>query len=432
MASGLGNERVGGPTTHGTAPLCVHSEIGRLRTVMLHRPGDELLNLSPGNLGPLLFDDIPYLEVARAEHDAFAQILRDEGVRVLYVEDLLRETLDANPGLRVRFTDDFLRESGVAGVRTRAAVRERLDDIADTGAFVSKCIAGIRRDELDLTRPGSLELADIVGTAQSGNPELVVDPIPNLYFTRDTFTVIGHGVSVNSMYSETRRRETLLARYIFGYHPTYRGSELWFDRTCPYHMEGGDILNLDAHTIAVGISQRTLSAAIDQLAHNVLWSDRGCEIDTIYALLIPATRAFMHLDTVFTQVDYDRFLVHPGILGSLEVFRVTRGAAVGELAIERFEEPLDVVLARALGTRSVELIRCGGDDPIAATREQWNDGSNTLAIEPGKVCVYERNSVTNQILEREGIELLEVPSAELSRGRGGPHCMSMPFVRDEL
>ena len=413
--------------------LNVHNEIGRLRRVMLHRPGGELLNLSPSNLEPLLFDDIPYLYTAQGEHDAFARMLRDEGVEVVYLEDLLTEALGTSARLRRQFRDDYLRESGLTGSRTIAAVRERLDDITDVRAFVDKAICGIRRDELDLGSTTSLELADIVGTAQSGNPDLIIDPMPNLYFTRDNFTVVGEGVNLNSMASITRRRETLLGYYIFTYHPLYRDTPVWYRRNSPYRLEGGDFLNLGAHTVAIGISQRTVSSAIDLYASNVFWGgETRPEIEEIYAFLIPDTRAMMHLDTVFTQLDVDAFLFHPGILGTLEVFRVTRGARVGELRIERMEDDLSKTLARAMKVDAVRLIRCGGSDPIAAAREQWNDGANTLAVSPGRVFVYQRNAVTNDILYREGFELLEIPSAELSRGRGGPHCMSMPFVRDDL
>jgi arginine deiminase len=360
-------------------------------------------------------------------------MLRAEGVHVIYLEDLLTQTLADSAWLRRQFRDDYLRESGVSGARTLSAVRERLDDIEDTREFVDKIICGVRRDELDLGHAGSLELADLVGTAQSGNPDLVVDPMPNLYFTRDNFTVVGNGVNLNSMSSVTRRRETLLGSYIFTHHPLYRDTPVWYARNSPHRLEGGDFLNLSARTVAIGISQRTVSSAIDLYAKNVFWSgEKHPQIEEIYAFLIPDTRAMMHLDTVFTQVDVDAFLYHPGILGTLEVFRVTRGARVGELSIERMEQGLDRILARAMGLDAVRLIRCGGSDPIAASREQWNDGSNTLAVSPGRVFVYQRNAVTNDILYKEGFDLLEIPSAELSRGRGGPHCMSMPFVRDEL
>lgn len=413
--------------------LNVHNEVGRLRQVMLHRPGGELLNLSPSNLAPLLFDDIPYLEAARTEHDAFAHMLEDEGVEVLYLEDLLTSALDASARLRRQFRDDYLRESGLAGARVTAAVRARLDAIESTREFVDKVICGVRRDELSLTGAAALELADLVGTAQSGNPDLVVDPLPNLYFTRDSFTVVGEGVNLNSMSSVTRRRETLLGYYVFTYHPLYKDTPVWYQRTSPFRLEGGDFINLSEHAVAMGISQRTVSAAIDLYAKNVFWGGKERpDIREVYAFLIPDTRAMMHLDTVFTQLDVDAFLYHPGILDTLEVFRLTRGARVGELRVERMEKGLDRVLAQALGIDAVRLIRCGGSDPIAAAREQWNDGANTLAVSPGRVFVYQRNSVTNDILYKAGFELLEIPSAELSRGRGGPHCMSMPFVRDDL
>ncbi len=413
--------------------LNVCNEVGRLRQVMLHRPGDELLNLSPSNLEPLLFDDIPFLEAAQAEHDAFANMLRDEGVEVLYLVDLVTEALATSKSVQKEFKNDYLRESGITGARTKAAVRERLSSVSSVRELVETAIRGIRRDELNMGASRSFELADFVGTAQSGNPDLVIDPLPNLYFTRDNFTVVGSGVNINSMFSLTRRRETLLAQYVFTYHPLYKNTPLWYRRNFRHRLEGGDFLNLSKSVVAIGMSQRTISAAIDLYAKNVFWGEGPHpEIEEIYAFLIPDTRAMMHLDTVFTQLDVDAFLYHPGILGTLEVFRVTRGAHEGELHIARMDESLDRILARALGIDDVRLIRCGGSDAIAAAREQWNDGSNTLAVAPGRVFVYKRNAITNEILYKEGFDLLEIPSAELSRGRGGPHCMSMPFVRDEL
>jgi arginine deiminase len=197
-------------------------------------------------------------------------------------------------------------------------------------------------------------------------------------------------------------------------------------------MEGGDVLILDAHTLAIGISQRTEAAAIDELAQSLFWDRPESEVDTIYAFNIPATRAFMHLDTVFTQIDYDKFTIHPHILGTLQVYRISRGARRGEVEIAELIDTLDHVLAEALGLDAVRLIPCGGGDPTAAAREQWNDASNTLCIAPGKICVYQRNNVTNELLYREGLELVVLPSAELSRGRGGPRCMSMPFEREDI
>lgn len=412
--------------------LDVRSEIGELRCVMLHRPGDELLNLSPDGLEQLLFDDIPFLDVAQKEHDAFAQMLRDQGVKVLYLDELVAEALDSDPGARDEFTTDYLAQCGVDGLGVKAAIRERLDAIEDTKVFVDKTITGIRSDEIDVDPTAARSLADLMETSGEDNGGIVVDPIPNVYFTRDTFSVIGRGVSLNHMRSATRRRESLYGSCIFRHHPDFKGAPIWYTPDSPYHIEGGDILVLKDDVIAVGISERTQPAAIDLLARNLLWGDEDSGIRRVYAFSIPHKRSFMHLDTVFTQVDVDTFTVHPGILGRLSVFELTRGATSGDVRIRQMDGSLDKILAQVLGLPAVKLIKCGGDDPIASAREQWNDGSNTLAVRPGTIFVYQRNAVTNDILYREGLTLLEVPSAELSRGRGGPHCMSMAFLRDAL
>lgn len=412
--------------------LNVHSEIGPLKKVMLHRPGEELLNLTPDDLERLLFDDIPFLEVARQEHDRFAEILREQGVEVLYLEKLVAEALDA-AGSRQEFTEQWLDESGLRGHNTRAVVKEFMDSIEDTQAFVEKCIAGIRKNELDLPTNSSSLLQDLVGFDQDGETDLLIDPMPNTYFTRDPFAIVGRGVNLNHMYSVTRNRETLFGKYIFRDHPEYNDAPLWYRRDSAYHTEGGDVLNLNAHSLAIGISQRTQAAAIDSLAQHMFWEKADeCEIDTIYAFNIPNSRAFMHLDTVFTQIDVDKFTIHPGIMGTLQVFKLTKGASQGEVKIEEMNDTLEHILAKALDLDAVKLIPCGGGDPVAAAREQWNDGSNTLCVAPGQICVYQRNDVTNDVLYKEGLDLLVVPSAELSRGRGGPRCMSMPFAREDI
>ena len=230
------------------------------------------------------------------------------------------------------------------------------------------------------------------------------------------------------MYSETRRRETLYGSYILRYHPDYAGTPFFYDPVLPYSIEGGDIMNLSDSVLAVGISQRTMPEAIERLAWNI-FRNPASKIRTILAMSIPSTRAFMHLDTVMTQVDVDKFVVHPAILSTLEIFAVTPGVS-GTLNANRLDMPLDKALAHYLGLGQVTLIRCGGQDQIASQREQWNDGSNTLCIRPGVVIAYDRNYITNDILESHGITVLRIPSGELSRGRGGPRCMSMPLVRD--
>ena len=257
--------------------------------------------------------------------------------------------------------------------------------------------------------------------------------MPNLYFTRDPFATIGHGITLNHMRTDTRNRETIFAKYIFRHHPRFKGKDIpfWFNRDENTSLEGGDELILSKEILAVGISQRTDSASVEKLAKKLLYY-KDTTFKTILAFKIPVSRAFMHLDTVFTQVDYDKFTVHPGIVGPLEVYAITKDPENdGHLIAVEECDTLENILKKYL-KRDIELIKCGGGDEIIAAREQWNDGSNTLAIAPGEVVVYSRNYVTNEILEKEGIKLHVIPSSELSRGRGGPRCMSMPLIREDL
>ena len=292
----------------------------------------------------------------------------------------------------------------------------------DTKEMVLKTMEGVNMSELNIPRH------DLVSYLEDPT-ELILDPMPNLYFTRDPFASVQNGVILNRMYSVTRNRETIYAYYIFHYHPEYKGKvTMFYDRTNPFHIEGGDVLNINDETLAIGISQRTEAPAIDLVAKNILFDEKNSHIKTILAFRIAESRAFMHLDTVFTQIDYDKFSVHPAILGPLQVFEITRDG--NDVKVVPQEGKLEDILTRYVG-RKVTLIPCGGGDRIAAEREQWNDGSNTLCIAPGTVVVYERNEVTNKLLREHGINVIEMPSAELSRGRGGPRCMSMPLVRED-
>ncbi len=407
----------------------VTSEIGKLNKVCLHRPGDELLLLTPNTLEELLFDDIPFLEVAQAEHDEFADILRGEGTEVVYLEDLMAETLDANASLREQFLNQYIAEASIESPELEKVVYNYLNAISDNKEFVLKTMAGLTRKELGV-EGDPLSLAGRVGVYDRSESALVVNPMPNLYFTRDPFATIGQGVSVNRMYAETRNRETLFGQYIFDHHPEYKGTAQYFDRKAPSHIEGGDILNINDHTLAIGISQRTLPGAIDIIAKNLFWNSDS-KIDTVLAINIPNNRSMMHLDTVFTQIDYDKFTVHPGIFCVLQVFELTKGAKEGEVKITELNDTLENILSEYVGTK-VSLIPCAGGDIIASEREQWNDGSNTLTVAPGTIVVYSRNTVTNDLLDKEGLNLKVMSSAELSRGRGGPRCMSMPFDRDDI
>ena len=403
-------------------PIRVFSEIGKLKKVMLHRPGKELENLVPDYLERLLFDDIPYLEDAQAEHDAFAEALRENGVEVLYLEKLAAEAIDA-AGVKEQFVDEWLAETGVQSEAMLQALKDHLLAMDDTYEMVLKTMEGFKKSEIE--QSGN-SLSDKYET----DYPFIVDPMPNLYFTRDPFATMANGVTLNHMYSETRNRETLYGKYIFDHHPEYGGGKVdrFYNREEATRIEGGDELVLSKDVLAVGISQRTDARSIEKLAGR-LFKETGFK--RILAFLIGENRKFMHLDTVFTMVDHDKFTIHPEIEGGLKVWDLTPGED-GSVNIEEREDQLDAILEDALGIDKVHLIRCGGGDPVAAAREQWNDGSNTLTIAPGVVVVYDRNTVTNKVLEEYGLKLIKLRGSELVRGRGGPRCMSMPFYREDV
>ena len=397
------------------------SEIGRLKKVMLHRPGMELENLMPEYLEQLLFDDIPYLKEAQREHDAFADCLRSQGVEVVYLLDLVTESI-TDDEVRQDFIRQFLNESGVRDDRTRSVLTDYLSGMPDR-EMVATMMAGIRKSQL---RMQSGKLGDYLNAMENEYP-FAVDPMPNLYFTRDPFATIGTGVSIHKMHTATRNRETLFGKMIFEHHPAYRNAPRWYDRGQVSSLEGGDILVLSPEVLAVGISQRTREDSIDTLAETVLSQSKTFK--KVLAFNIPKTRSFMHLDTVFTMVDRDKFTVHPNILSSMTVF-VMELDENRKMKIRQEDGRLEDILKEHLQLDHVKLIPCGRGSEIDAAREQWSDGSNTLAIGPGEVVVYSRNYVTNRSLEEEGIRIHTIPCAELSRGRGGPRCMSMPLWRE--
>ena len=405
------------------SPIHVTSEIGKLKTVMLHRPGREIENITPDSMYRLLFDDIPYLPIAQEEHDYFAQTLRDQGIEVLYFEKLAAEAL-ADQDVKEEFVDRMVAESGYAAGLIHDVLKEYLLAM-NTQDMVNKIFEGVRREEIDLPHM-TLQQA-----AEDTEWPFVMDPMPNAYFTRDPQASIGDGLSINRMTFPARQRESLITEYIIKHHPRFAGQvNVWRDRNYETHIEGGDELVLSDHVFAIGISQRTTADAIEDIAKNLF---KKSNYDTVIAIKIPHNHAMMHLDTVFTMIDYDKFTVHPAILdenGHVDNWVLHPGKD-GEITMEHHTD-IKEVLKKALNKDDIDLIPTGNGDPIIAAREQWNDGSNTLAIAPGEVVTYNRNYVSNDLLRKHGILVHEVRSSELSRGRGGPRCMSCPIVREDL
>ncbi|PKM70330.1 MAG: arginine deiminase, partial [Firmicutes bacterium HGW-Firmicutes-18] len=366
-------------------PINVTSEIGRLKKVLLHRPGQELENLMPEYLERLLFDDIPYLKIAQEEHDEFAGILRNNGVEVVYLEDLATESI-LNNDIKEAFVEEYLEEANIWNKRRFEGLKQYFMEMEEK-ELVAKMMAGLRKNEFkNFSKRGLKDYLD-------NDYPFIIDPMPNLYFTRDPFASIANGISLHRMKTFTRNRETIFTKYILKHHPDFAPHDipLWYDRTDKFSLEGGDILILNKNIIAVGISQRTDPVAIEIFAERILSSEN--DFNRILAFDIPKVRSFMHLDTVFTMVDHNKFTIHPNIQHAITVYSLT--LQDGKIEIDEERDMLENILSKYLEIDNVELIKCGGNSMIDAAREQWNDGSNTLAIGPGEVIVYSRNYVTN-------------------------------------
>ena len=399
----------------------VYSEIGKLNSVLLHRLGREIEGLVPDNFERLLFDEIPYLEVAQYEHDSFAKVLRSNGVEVLYFADEVEKALQSMEP-REEFVREFLRDSDIFSAHAIEAISDYLLSMP-VKDMVETIIAGIKKDDLQIKKSNSL--ADFINEEYP----YYTDPMPNLYFTRDPGACVGNGISIHCMKTKARKREALMLKYIHLYNKEFmpEGTDRWYDYEGPHSIEGGDILVLSPEIVAIGLSQRTSADAIEIFAQRLL--NHHNSFRKILVFEIPKCRAFMHLDTVFTMVDYDKFTIHPEIEGPLHIYEVTLDKDK-QAVFKSSKNELETILKKELKLPAVQLIRCGGTDRIAAQREQWSDASNTLAIAPGVVITYDRNHVTNELLEKCGVKVMTIPSSELSRGRGGPRCMSMPINRD--
>jgi arginine deiminase len=392
--------------------LGASSEVGRLRTVLLHRPGPELKRLTPRNNDKLLFDGIPWVSRAQDEHDAFAQALRDRDVEVLYLVDLLVETL-ASADARARAVDDVL-DSLHLGDTLRDYLRVALSELSPD-ALAQVLTAGVRNDEVR----GGFGLV----TSLLARDDFLIDPLPNLLFTRDSSVWIRDRVAITSLAMPARERETQLTDLIYTNHPRFAGTPK-IHGAHHEHVEGGDVLLMSPGVVAVGVGERTTPAGAERLARHLFEADLA---HTVLAVPIAQERATMHLDTVCTMVDVDKIVMYPNVADQLEAYTVTR-AEPGVLEVTG-AEPFLVAAAKAMAIDTLHQIDTGLD-PVTAEREQWDDGNNTLALAPRLAVAYERNIETNSRLEQAGIEVIAIAGSELGSGRGGPRCMSCPISRD--
>ncbi|MDX6274275.1 MAG: arginine deiminase [Frankiales bacterium] len=394
----------------------VDTEVGALRTVLLHRPGNELKRLTPRNSADLLFDGIPWVGRAQSEHDAFAEALRLTGTEVLYLSDLVREVLAVEVA-RTEVLDTTIRPQ-LLGPTLATALRAHLDGLHPDD-LAEVVMAGLAHDELH-TATGLLERL-------AGAHDFIVPPLPNLLFTRDSSVWTADHVTITRPSMPARQREVALTGAVYLHHPRFAGTPVLYgaDPSDTAWVEGGDVLLLAPGVLAIGVGQRTTPAGAESLALRALQAGVA---HTVLAVPIAQERATMHRDTVCTMVDADAVVMYPNVADTLAALTLT--LVDGALVVDR---PLPFLEAAADAMRIPKLrVIDTGLDPVTAEREQWDDGNNTLAVAPGVVVAYERNIETNARLEDAGVEVIRIAGSELGSGRGGPRCMSAPILRDAL
>jgi arginine deiminase len=404
------------------APLMgATSEVGRLRTVMLHRPGPELRRLTPRNNDQLLFDGVPWVARAQEEHDAFAQALTDRGVEVLHLDRLLAEVLSF-PSARAELIAAAVDDPRLGATLQRSASAHLSGLAAEDLAGV--LIAGLAHDELRSGHGLAYRVMD--------RAAFVVPPLPNLLFTRDSSVWVGDEVAVTSLAMPARHRESTITAAVYAHHPRFAGVEQLYGAQLE-HLEGGDVLLLAEGVVAVGVGERTTPGGAERLARRVFARRLA---HTVLVVPIAQQRATMHLDTIATMVDADAMVMYPAVADSLKAWTVTApdgvadDADTAELSVAG-PQPFLVAAAAAMGIDRLRVIDTGLD-PVTAEREQWDDGNNTLAVAPRVAVAYERNVETNRRLEEHGIEVVAIAGSELGSGRGGPRCMSCPVSREPL
>lgn len=402
----------------------VNSEIGKLKKVLVHRPGKEVERLYPELFERLLFDDIMHLEVAQEEHDYFTDQLRREGVEVFYIEKLVADVLDQDPKLRDKFIEDFLKLANIKHPAIYEAAQKFYVAIKNNLELVNATIAGLKKTEINPNFTNSL-----VDQLVKEDPyPFYIDPIPNILFQRDPIASIFNSMNLHNMYADTRKRERLYYQYGFYFHSQFKDLKYLMEPTDQGHMEGGDVLVISSTTIFVGISQRTTGEAVEILARKLF--AQYPKLKQVIGIEIPKSHATMHLDTVLTQMDYDKFLVDFEMAKeNYRFFHIQKTANNIKLNVRK--QNIKSILQEFVN-KDVKVVIVGNSEEIRARREQWNDGANCLCIEPGKIVVYNRNVYTNELIRKNGVKIIEIKSSELSRGRGGPRCMTMPLEREEI
>ena len=413
--------------------LGVDNEIGKLRKVLVHRPDLSLKRLTPSNARRLLFDDVVWVSRAMEQHDAFVALMRDRGVEIFYLSDLLEETLEHNPVAKAQLLDSVVHELTV-GVSLAEDVRALLAEMPPK-ALATHLIGGLTRGELR-----GLDTANSLTAHISGEQGFVLPPLPNSLFTRDSSVWVYNGVILSPMYYQVRRLEVVNVGTIYRFHPMFEkepfefwyppaARELGFDVEDFGHasLEGGDVMPIGNRTVLIGVSERTTARMVEQIA-KVLFASGA--VERVIACEMTRDRAHMHLDTVFTFLDHDAVTVYPKVVDEIVAYSLRPGEREGHVTLTK-EKSFLAAVSDAIGVREMRIVTTGGDE-YQAEREQWDDGNNIVAIEPGVVICYAKNEYTNTKLRNAGIEVLEFEGSELGRGRGGGHCMTCPLLRDPV